>query len=94
MSRAAQALALVVATATVGLVSPAAAHATVPAKYANCTNLRHYYPHGVGQVGAHDHVTSGRPVTTWTHNTNAYNVAIHNNARLDADHDHVACEKA
>jgi hypothetical protein len=95
MSRVTYALALTLASAALGMISPAVANASVPPKYANCTNLHHYYPHGVGRVGARDHVAAGgHPVTTWTHSTNAYNTAIHYNARLDADHDYVACEKA
>jgi hypothetical protein len=85
------------ATAVVGLaaLTAPAAHATVPAKYANCTNLRHSYPHGVGRATAHDHVAAGsRPVTTWTKSTTAYNTAIHYNAGLDRDKDFVACERA
>jgi hypothetical protein len=95
MTPTAQALAIVVAAAAVGLVAPSAASATVPAKYANCTAFHRYYPHGAGRVGARDHVaTGGHPVTSWTRNTNAYNTAVHYNARLDADHDYVFCEKA
>src|SRR3954468_4746135 len=79
-------------SASIGLIAPA--QATIPAKYANCTNLRHYYPHGVGRVGARDHVASGgRPVTTWTKSTTAYNTAVHYNAGLDRDHDFIACEQ-
>ena len=85
-------LAGVIAVTATGLAP--AASATVPPKYANCTNLHHYYPHGVGRVGARDHVAAGsRPVTTFTKSTNAYNVAIHYNAGLDRDHDYIACEK-
>jgi len=80
-------------TASLGVVVPA--QATIPAKYANCTNLHHYYPHGVGRVGARDHVAAGsRPVTTFTKSTTAYNTAIHYNAGLDRDHDSIACERA
>jgi hypothetical protein len=86
-------LAGVLAVAATGLAP--AANATVPAKYANCTNFHHYYPHGLGRVGARDHVSgTTRPVTTFARNTYAYNVAIRNNAGLDRDHDYVACEKA
>jgi hypothetical protein len=72
-----------------------AASAAVPAKYANCTNLHHYYPHGIGRLGARDHVAAGsRPVTTFTKSTTGYNLAIRYNAGLDRDHDYIACEKA
>ena len=78
-------------TASLGLVAPA--QAAIPAKYANCTNLHRSYPHGVGRVGARDHVASGgRPVTTWTKSTTAYNTAMHYNRGLDRDHDYIACE--
>ena len=67
---------------------------TFPSKYANCTNLHRYYPHGVGRVGARDHVASGgRPVTTWTKSTTAYNTAMRYNRGLDRDHDYIACEQ-
>ena len=73
--------------------------AVVPARaasatgiYTNCTTLHTKYKHGVGRSNAHDH-TSGKPVTTFTHSTSAYNTAISHNRRLDADHDGIACEK-
>ena len=56
--------------------------------FSNCTALHHYYPHGVGRVGAHDH-TSGRPVTTFTRSNALYQA----NRRLDRDGDGIACEK-
>lgn len=88
-------LLVTLSAAFVGLIPAGAAQATIPAKYANCTNLHHYYPHGVGRVGARDHVAPGaRPVTTWTHSTSAYNTAVHYNAGLDRDHDYIACERA
>jgi hypothetical protein len=89
-----QVLALTLTAGSATLV-PAAASATVPAKYANCTNLHHYYTHGVGRATARDHVSGTTPpVTTWKHDTAAYNTAIRYNAGLDRDHDAVACEKA
>jgi Excalibur calcium-binding domain len=89
-----QVLALTLTAGSAALV-PSAASATVPAKYANCTNLHTYYPHGVGRATARDHVSgTTRPVTTWKHDTAAYNTAIRYNAGLDRDHDSVACEKA
>jgi hypothetical protein len=76
------------------LVPAATAHASVPAKYANCTNLHRTYPHGVGRATARDRVaTGGRPVTTWRRDTAAYNLAIRYNRGLDRDRDFVACEK-
>jgi hypothetical protein len=93
MPRHLRALAIGVTLATAAL-TPTAAHASIPAKYANCTNLHAYYPHGVGMATAHDHVAAGgRPVTTWKHDTNAYNTAMRYNRDLDRDRDHVACEK-
>jgi hypothetical protein len=70
----------------------AAAQAAAPAPYTNCTALQKKYPHGLGKAGAKDR-TSGRPVTTWTQNTAAYNLALRMNGRLDADRDGIACEK-
>jgi hypothetical protein len=79
--------------ASLGVAVPA--EATIPAKYANCTNLHRYYPHGVGRLGARDHVAAGsRPVTTFTKSTTAYNTAVRYNAGLDRDHDLIACEHA
>jgi hypothetical protein len=81
-------------TVTGAVVAPTAAHATIPAKYANCTNLNKTYPHGVGRSTARDHVATGaRPVTTWKHDTAAYNTAIRYNRGLDRDKDYIACEK-
>ena len=86
---------LVLATAVIGSVlAPTAAYATIPSKYANCTNLNKSYPHGVGRSTARDHVAAGaKPVTTWKHDTNAYNSAMHYNRGLDRDKDYIACEK-
>lgn len=61
--------------------------------YQNCTALHTKYKHGVGRSNAHDH-TSGKPVTTFTRSTSAYNTAMSHNKRLDADRDGIACEKA
>ena len=73
---------------------PAPAQAAIPAKYANCTNFHRYYPHGLGRVGARDHVAAGAvPVTTWARSTAAFNLAMHYNRGLDRDHDYIACEK-
>jgi hypothetical protein len=46
------------------------------------------------RAGAHDHVTSGAPVTTILLSTRIYNLAMHYNRALDRDHDGIACEKA
>ena len=76
------------------LAVPGPAEAAIPAKYANCTNLHRYYPHGLGRVGARDHVAAGAvPVTTWARSTAAFNLAMHYNRGLDRDHDYIACEK-
>jgi hypothetical protein len=57
--------------------------------YSNCTKLNKAYPHGVGKKNAHDHVSSGTPVTNFTRNTTVYN----QNTGRDRDKDGVACEK-
>ena len=75
------------------MLTPATAQASIPAKYANCTNFTHYYRHGVGRLGARDHVSSGTPVTTWLRSTAIYNTAMHYNRGLDRDHDYIACER-
>ena len=65
-----------------------AASASVP-HFANCTAMHRVYPHGVGKVGAHDHVRGkSKPVTNF-YRSNAIYAA---NARLDADKDGIACE--
>lgn len=56
--------------------------------YVNCTALHATYQHGVGRSGARDHVTSGRPVTTFFVSTALYTA----NTKLDRDKDGVACE--
>ena len=85
-------LAVVAVAASVGLAVPASA--SIPSKYANCTNLNRDYPHGVGRATARDHVAAGAtPVTTWKHDTTAYNTAMHFNRGLDRDHDYIACER-
>ncbi|MCU1594628.1 MAG: hypothetical protein JWO12_2020 [Frankiales bacterium] len=74
-------------------VAPSTASATIPAVYKNCTNLNKTYPHGLGQTTARDHVTSGRPVTTFTKSNARFAAAMKANAGLDRDKDHIACEK-
>jgi hypothetical protein len=56
--------------------------------FANCTELRTQYPHGVGRPGAVDH-TSGTPVTTFYVSQALYDA----NSGSDADGDGIACEK-
>lgn len=92
------------ASATAGAVLAAAtaliafgatpAHASGPAWTKNCTALNQKYPHGIGRSGAHDHVSSGHPVTTFVHSDKLYNQAMAANSRLDGDHDGIACERA
>lgn len=60
--------------------------------YANCSALHRKYPHGLGRSNATDK-TSGRPVTTFTRDTRAYNAAMKANRNLDRDNDGIACEK-
>lgn len=84
-SRITLALALAVGVA---LASPALAAPS----YQNCKQLQKTYPHGVGKADAKDK-TSGKPVTTWTKDTSAYNKAMSANRRLDGDKDGIACEK-
>jgi hypothetical protein len=50
------------------------------------------YPHGVGEVGAHDK-TSGVPVTRFKRSTRLYRIAMSYNRGLDRDKDGIACEK-
>jgi hypothetical protein len=73
-------------------VSAALASAVVPAagawEYRNCTALHTRYPHGVGRIGAHDHTSSGDPVTGFRRS----NVLYLANRGLDRDKDGVACE--
>jgi len=56
--------------------------------FANCTELRSVYPHGVGRPGAVDH-TSGTPVTTFYQSATVYDT----NRDHDADGDGIACER-
>lgn len=69
--------------------SVGASPASAATHYKNCTAMHKKYPHGVGLPSAHDHVTSGKPVTTFKHSTPLYNA----NKSLDRDHDKIACEK-
>src|SRR3954471_9360552 len=56
--------------------------------FASCTDLHVTWPHGVGRASAHDHVSSGKPVTNFHHSTKIYAA----NTSLDRDGDHIACE--
>jgi hypothetical protein len=58
-------------------------------RFRNCKALNARYPHGVGRVGAHDHTSSGNPVTNFTRNNRVYLA----NRGLDRDKDGIACEK-
>lgn len=85
---------LLVGAMAVGLVAGVGAPLTADAAtkvpvYRNCTAMHAKYKHGVGRKGAHDHVTSGKPVTNFYVSTTIYNA----NKKLDRDHDGVACEK-
>ena len=84
------ALGVVVTTLTIGATtSPADASST----WKNCTNVHKKYPHGVGRRYAHDHVTSGTPVTNFKHSNRLYRIAMNHNKGLDRDNDKIACEK-
>lgn len=71
-----------VGQATAAPAIPAAHH------FQNCTDMHRVYPHGVGRRHAHDHTTSGDPVTNFKRSNRLY----YANRDHDADHDHVACE--
>ncbi|HEX2461687.1 MAG TPA: excalibur calcium-binding domain-containing protein [Vicinamibacterales bacterium] len=85
-------LALAPGTSTAALDSTATPTATATAsiKYPNCKTLNKRYPHGVGRVGARDHVRGDtEPVTTFRRSNRLYE----QNKHLDRDKDKVACEK-
>jgi hypothetical protein len=53
------------------------------------------YPHGVGHVGARDHIAAGAmPVANFKRSNRLYSLAMHYNRGLDRDHDGIACEQA
>jgi hypothetical protein len=56
--------------------------------FSNCKAMHRVYRHGVGQLHAHDHVTSGRPVTNFKRSNALYGA----NKKSDRDGDHIACE--
>jgi hypothetical protein len=73
---------------TVALAGPA--DAVRPRAYANCTALNKVYKHGVGKVGARDHVAGhSKPVTDFTRSNAVYAL----NKKSDRDKDGIACEK-
>lgn len=82
------------AVASVGLAAVAPLMLTSPAQaqaarhFTNCTAMHKVYPHGIGLLHAHDHVSSGTPVTNFARRPNVYWA----NTGLDRDKDHVACE--
>ncbi len=73
---------------------PAPPAAPAPAgarRFANCTEMRTVYPHGVGMPGAVDKVSgSTKPVTTFERSSELYEA----NRGSDGDKDGIACEKA
>jgi hypothetical protein len=75
-----------------GLVA-SSAPADAAGLWRNCTSVNHRYHHGVGRAHAHDHVTSGKPVTNFRHSNLLYRRAMAHNKGLDRDHDRIACEK-
>jgi hypothetical protein len=58
-------------------------------KFRNCRALNAHYPHGVGRTGAHDHTSSGNPVTDLKRSNRLYL----ENRSPDRDKDGSACEK-
>ena len=82
--------------ATLGLVvAPLAvtAPANAASVWKNCTSVNKKYPHGVGRKTAHDHVSSGTPVTNFRHSNKLFKKAMAHNKGLDRDKDKIACEK-
>jgi hypothetical protein len=69
-------------------VAPSGAAQAHARTFANCTAMHRVYPHGVGRLHAHDHVTSGTPVTNFKRSNSLYDA----NQKSDRDGDHVACE--
>ena len=86
--------ALVCASAVVlgAIAGPAAA---IPAPWKRCSTVNKLYPHGVGKLGARDHVAAGAEhVTNFKRSTRIYNKAMSFNRGLGRDHDGIACEKS
>ena len=73
---------------SVTLMTASPAEAVTPHHFRNCDALHHRFPHGVGLRHAHDHTTSGDPVTNFARRPRWYR----KNTSLDADGDHIACE--
>jgi len=67
--------------------------ATRPVWTKNCTELNKKFPHGVGKTTAHDHVSSGTPVTNFKKSNTLFATAMSWNRGLDRDGDKIACEK-
>ncbi len=68
----------------------AADAATSARHFKNCTALNKVYKHGVGRVGAHDHVRGHtKPVTNFKRSNALYGA----NKGSDRDKDKIACEK-
>jgi hypothetical protein len=88
------AIAIAVTSATVAIPVTASAStilptAAAPVHYTSCAKLHERFPHGVGLVGAKDHVAKGvKPVTNVTRNKAWYL----KNQGLDRDKDGIACE--
>ena len=74
------------------LLGTASAASAAAPSYTNCTAYNKTFPHGVGRADAHDK-TSGKPVTTFRHDTAEYKRAMAKNGGLDRDKDGIACEK-
>src|SRR5262245_48076145 len=72
--------------ATNAVSSPTASSVSYP----RCSALNRRYPHGVGRVGARDHTSGSKPVTTFKRS----NVLYLQNKSLDREKDGIACEKA
>jgi hypothetical protein len=79
------------ALSTLAVATPVSAHTT--GIHDNCTELHKKWPHGVGTAKAVDR-TSGKRVTSFYRNTQAYWAAENHNGTLDADNDRIACEQA
>jgi hypothetical protein len=67
--------------------------AAAPAYFKTCKAFNKRYPHGVGRVGAHDHRSSGKPVTRFKRSNRIYGLVLKYHRGLDSDHDGIACEK-
>jgi Excalibur calcium-binding domain len=82
---------VILGTSAAFIAIPAALTSCVPPppKFATCALMNRQYPHGVGRVGAVDHVSSGKPVLNFTRNNAIYNA----NTARDRDHDGIACEE-